>query len=152
MPRRRHHNKPYRVAPGRKADEIDDRIYELHQMMNGVWPPHATYICSRCGRGGPLAEFKMERDFGVPERRQCVECAKSPRPEPKPPTVSVKPKRPNRAAELAAARLRYEEEQERIRQEREDDEYYEHCMRLMEEEEKKYAAEMARAPEPGEPE
>ena len=112
MPRNKAHNKPYRVTPGRKPDEIDDVLYEIHQQLRGVWPPNATYICSRCGHGGPLAEFKMERDFGAPERRQCLECAKTPRPEPKTPTVSVKPKRPNRAAEIAAARIRYEEDHE----------------------------------------
>lgn len=125
--------KPYLVAPGRKPDEIDNRIYELNQLMHGVWPPHATYACSRCGRLGKLAKFKMERDFGAPELRQCLECAKTPRPEPKSPALSKQPKRQNRAAELAAARIKYEEEQARIKEEQEIDEHYEAYIKLLEE-------------------
>jgi hypothetical protein len=120
-----------RKKSARKVD--DDRLYGFHQFLTGVWPPNATYICSRCGRLGPLVDFEMEREFGSPDLRQCKQCAKTPRPLPKPPTVSVKPKRPNRAAELAAARIRYEEEQARIRQTKEDDDHYDQFMKLLEE-------------------
>ena len=99
MPRR---NKPYRVAPGRKPDEIDEVLYQMKHRTK----PVPTYQCARCRK-----ELQAEASArGVEHKRipVCFSCAARPLPShADAPEIDLTPRpRANMALQLAESRQR----------------------------------------------